>query len=157
MKDIANIYLEPLPANQAVGKVCALSALCALSPGIRRFGVLYLRPQGCGASSAVRGFVINQTEQLFQREVDALEMAGRERLGFDGKLLPEVSTWSESVGKELFRPRYAWANLGAPVQKLWKEISLWRCFMAASVGMRKRRREVSPEHYNMKLSQFLFE
>ena len=52
MKDIANIYLEPLPANQAVGKVCALSALCALSPGIRRLGVFHFRPQGCFARLA---------------------------------------------------------------------------------------------------------
>jgi hypothetical protein len=82
--------------------------------------------------------VINETEagQLFQGEVDALEMAERDRLGFDGKLLPEVRTVAHGVKaleKNFFGPGTLGRTWGTRPETL-ERISLRRCFMAASVG-----------------------
>ena len=55
-------------------KVCALSALCAISLGPDDIWVLGFGPEGRGPSASGGGFAMDETKghQLFEGEVDAL-------------------------------------------------------------------------------------
>jgi hypothetical protein len=67
-------WSNPGYALEASGKVCALSALCAISLRGDGFRAFDFGPEGCGPSPADGGFAIDEAEghQLFQSEVDAL-------------------------------------------------------------------------------------
>ena len=76
-------------------EVCALSALCAICVGFvgvdAGFRLLCFGPETCGASSAGRGFAVNDAkfQQLFEGEVDALfaYVAMKETPDFDSGLV----------------------------------------------------------------------
>jgi hypothetical protein len=61
-------------ALEASGKVCALSALCAISLRGDECRVSDFAPEGCGPSASGGGSAIDEAEghQLLESEVDAL-------------------------------------------------------------------------------------